>query len=75
MASSTIYGKPVLAFTEQHASAPNSGSESVPLPLEFWAVLILSLVLFVLLAWRAIDEIADCSSGDDKVDISNFPPF
>jgi hypothetical protein len=75
MASSPINGKPLIAFTEQHASAPNPGSESVPLPQEFWAVLILSLILFMLLAWRAIDEMPDDSSGADKVDISNFPPF
>ena len=36
------------------------------MPEGLWIVLILSLILLVLLAWRAIDEIVDGSGGSDN---------
>jgi hypothetical protein len=45
---------------------PNSASENSPIPEGMWIVLILSLILLVLLAWRAIDEIVDGSGGSDN---------
>ena len=75
MPSSMTTTRSVLVSTEQHAGVPTSGPESMPLPQEFWAVLVLSLILFVLLAWRAIDEMVNGSDGDDNKSVNNFPPF
>jgi hypothetical protein len=67
--------KSVSAFTEQ--PAPMSESENVPIPQELWTVLILCVILFVLLAWRAIDEMLDGSGGDDNGSSNGtwFPPL
>jgi hypothetical protein len=67
--------KSVSAFTEQPAAV--SESENVPIPQELWTVLILCVILFVLLAWRAIDEMLDGSGDDDNRNSSSdwFPPI
>ena len=57
---------PVPAYTEQSVPAPKSASENTPIPEGMWIVLVLSLILLVLLAWRAIDEIVDGSGGSDN---------
>ena len=57
---------PVSAHTEQSVPAPKSASENSQIPEGMWIVLILSLILLVLLAWRAIDEIVDGSGGSDN---------
>ena len=57
---------PVSAYTEQSAPVQKSASENTSIPEGLWIVLILSLVLLVLLAWRAIDEIVDGSGGSDN---------
>ena len=64
----------VSAFTEPPAAAWES--ENVPIPQELWTVLILCVILFVLVAWRAIDEMLDGSGGDDNSGNSDwFPPL
>jgi hypothetical protein len=65
---------PVSAYTEQPTPVPKSVSEEVPFPQELWAVVILSVILFVLLVWKAIDEMVD-SSGDDDSTINRHPPY
>ena len=73
MASATPSASTSLpAYTEQSAPVPES--EHVPIPQELWVVIILSVVLFVLLAWRAIDEMFDGEGGDDNGN-NWFPPF
>jgi hypothetical protein len=57
---------PVSAYTEQPVQPPKSASENTPIPEGSWIVLILSLILWGLLAWRAIDEIVDGSGGSDN---------
>jgi hypothetical protein len=57
---------PVFAHTEQSGPVPKSATENTPIPEGMWIVLILSLILLVLLAWRAIDEIVDGSGGSDN---------
>jgi hypothetical protein len=64
--AATSVTQPVSAYTEQSAPAPNSATENSPIPEGMWIVLILSLILLVLLAWRAIDEIVDGSGGSDN---------
>jgi hypothetical protein len=54
--------------------APKSTSEEVTFPQEFWTVVILSVILFVLLAWKAIDEMID-NPGDDDNSINRHPPY
>jgi hypothetical protein len=71
MSSATAYVGAVSAHIEQ--PAPGAESEVVPFPQDLWIVLILSLVLFVLLAWRAIEEAGD-DSGHDKGG-NWFPPL
>jgi hypothetical protein len=73
MSSANIPG-PLSAYTEQSSAVPKSVSEEVPFPQELWAVIILSVILFVLLAWKAIDEMVD-SSGDDDSTINRHPPY
>jgi len=58
--------EPVFASTEQPTPVPKAGSENTPFPEGLWIVLILSLTLWVLLAWRAIDEMVDRSGGSDN---------
>jgi hypothetical protein len=57
---------PVFAHTEHSSPVSNSGPENTPIPDGLWIVLILSLILLLLLAWRAIDEMADGSGGSDN---------
>ena len=64
--ATTSVTHPVSAYTEQSTPVPNSASENSPIPEGMWIVLILSLILLVLLAWRAIDEIVDGSGGSDN---------
>jgi hypothetical protein len=76
MSSATFSAsKSVSAFTEQ--PAPMSESENVAIPQELWTVLILCVILFVLLAWRAIGEMLDGSGGDDNGSSNSnwFPPL
>jgi hypothetical protein len=61
----------VSALTEQ--PVPGAELETVPIPQELWIVLVLSVILFVLLAWRAIAE--GDGSGDDGSSNTWFPPF
>jgi hypothetical protein len=65
---------PVSAYTEQSALVSKSATENAPFPEGMWIVLILSLILLVLLAWRAIDEMADGSGGSDN-DGNWLPPL
>jgi len=58
--------EPVFASTEQPTPVPKSASENTPFPEGLWIVLILALILWVLLAWRAIDEMVDGSGGSDN---------
>jgi hypothetical protein len=58
--------EPVVAHTEQPAPVAKSASENTPIPEGMWIVLLLSLILLVLLAWRAIDEKVDGSGGSDN---------
>jgi hypothetical protein len=73
MTSANISGS-VSAYTEQSTPAPKSISEEVAFPQEFWTVVILSVILFVLLAWKAIDEMID-NPGDDDNSINRHPPY
>lgn len=57
---------PVFAHTEQSAPVAKSATENTPIPEGMWIVLILSLILLVLLAWRAIDEMVDGPGGSDN---------
>jgi hypothetical protein len=76
MSSTTISPtKPVSAYTEQPALAPGPGSENTPIPPEFWIVVILSIALFVLLVWKAIDEMVDGTGGDGDNGGNGFPPY
>jgi hypothetical protein len=69
MSSATIS-----AHTEQPALMSGSAPENTPIPPEFWTVVVLSVILFVLLVWKAIDEMVD--GGGSNGDNSNrFPPF
>jgi hypothetical protein len=73
MSSATISAtEPVSAYTEQPAPAPGPASENTPIPPEFWTVVILSIVLFVLLVWKAIDEMV---GGDGDNGGNRFPPY
>jgi len=54
----------VTAYTEQPARGAES--ETVPIPQELWIVLILSFILLVLLAWRAIAEAGAGPGGSDN---------
>ena len=75
MSSATISAtKPVSAHTEQPALMPGSASESTPIPPEFWTVVVLSVILFVLLVWKAIDEMVD-SGGNGDNSSNRFPPY
>jgi hypothetical protein len=65
---------PVSAYTEQSTPVPKSATENAPIPEGMWIVLILSLILLVLLAWRAIDEMVDGSGGSDN-DGNWLPPL
>lgn len=58
--------EPVFAHTEQPAPVAKSASENPAIPDGMWIVLILSLILLVLLAWRAIDDMVDGSGGSDN---------
>ena len=64
----------VTAYTKQSDPVPQPGSENAPVPEELWIVLILSFILLVLLAWRAIDEMVDGSGNSDN-DGSWFAPL
>jgi hypothetical protein len=61
------------AYTEQPAPVPNSASENVPVPQALWIILILSFILWVLLAWKALDEWVDSDRDDDS--INRVPPY
>ena len=61
------------AYTEQPAPLPKSASENVPVPQALWIILILSFILWVLLAWKALDEWVDSDRDDDS--INWFPPY
>ena len=54
----------VTAYTEHPARGAES--ETVPIPQELWIVLILSFILLVLLAWRAIAEAGAGPGGPDN---------
>jgi hypothetical protein len=54
------------ATTEQPAQLPESIPQEAIIPQAFWTVVILSLVLFVLLLWKAIDEMADSIRKGDR---------
>jgi hypothetical protein len=56
----------VSAYTEQPAPVPKSISEDVTFPEQVWPVVILSVILFVLLVWKAIDEVVDNPNDDDN---------
>lgn len=76
MSSTTISAtKPVSAYTEQPALAPGPASETSQIPPEFWTVVILTIALFVLLVWKAIDEMVDGAGGDGDNGSNRFPPY
>ena len=72
--AATSVNEPVSAYTGQAAPVPKSASENTLVPQGMWIVLILSLILLVLLAWRAIDEMVDGSNGPDNSG-NWFPPL
>jgi hypothetical protein len=73
MSSASISGS-VSAYTEQSAPAAKSISEEVTFPQDVWTVIILSVILFVLLIWKAIDEKVGTSEDDDN-SINRHPPY
>ena len=54
------------ASTEQPARLPESVPQEAVIPQALWTVVILSLVLFVLLLWKAIDEMVDSIGKGDR---------
>ena len=66
--------EPVSAYTEQPPPLPKSASADSLVPQGMWIVLILSLILLVLLAWWAIDEMVDGPGGSDNGG-NWFPPL
>jgi len=64
----------VSAHTEQPAPGAESRSQNTLIPEELWTVLILSFILLVLLAWRAIEEAGD-ASGTNSDSSTWFPPY
>ena len=76
MSSATISAtKTVSAHTEQPALMSGSASENAPAPPEFWTVVVLSVILFVLLVWKAIDEMVDGGGSNGDNSSNRFPPF
>ena len=75
MSSATISAKTVSAHTEQPAPMPGSASENTPIPPEFWTVVVLSVILFVLLVWKAIEEMVDGRGSDGDNPSNRFPPY
>jgi hypothetical protein len=68
--------KSISAYTEQYGPAPTPPSDDAPIPQEFWTVVLLSVILFVLVVWKVIDEMADGGSdGGDNNSGNRFPPF
>jgi hypothetical protein len=53
---------------------PGSASEYAPIPPEFWTVVVLSVILFVLLVWKAIEEIDGRGSNGDNPS-NRMPPY
>jgi hypothetical protein len=74
MSSATTSVATVSAHTEQPAPGAESRSQNTQIPDELWSVLILSLILLVLLAWRAIEEAGD-ASGTNSDSSTWFPPY
>jgi len=62
------------AYTEQPAPGAETALRPTAIPEELWTVLILSVILWVLLAWRAIEEAGE-GSGGDRDSSTWFPPF
>jgi hypothetical protein len=58
--------KSLSAHTEQPAPLTESAPQDAVIPEAFWTVVILSLILFVLLLWKAIDEMVDSIREDDR---------
>ena len=56
MSSATTSVASVSTYTEQSAPRADSGSQNTQVPDEMFIVLILSFILWVLLAWRAIER-------------------
>jgi len=76
MSSATISAtEPVSAYTEQPAPISGSAPENTPMPPELWTVVVLSVILFVLLVWKAIDEMVDGSGGNGDNGSNRFPPY
>jgi hypothetical protein len=76
MSSATISAtEAASAYTEQPARMPGSASENTPIPPELWAVVVLSVILFVLLVWKAIDEMVDGGGSNGDNSSNRFPPY
>jgi hypothetical protein len=58
--------KSLSANTEQPVPLTESAPQDAVIPQAFWTVVILSLILFVLLLWKAIDEMVDSIREDDR---------
>ena len=67
--------KPFSAHAEQPAPMPGSASENTPIPPEVWTVVVLSVILFVLLVWKAIDEMVDGRGSNGDNGSNRFPPY
>ena len=74
MSSATTSVATVSAHTEQPAPGAESRSQNTLIPEELWTVLILSFILLMLLAWRAIEEAGD-ASGTNSDSSTWFPPY
>ena len=74
MSSATTSVASVSTYTEQSAPRADSGSQNTQVPDEMFIVLILSFILWVLLAWRAIERGGD-GSGRDSNSSTWFPPI
>ena len=74
MSSTTTSIATPSAYTEQPAPGAETRSQHAVIPVELWAILILSAILWVLLAWRVIEEAGDRPDNSDNSE-NWFPPL
>ena len=73
MSSATSVATPS-AYTEQPPPRVESRSQHAVIPVELWGILILSAILWALLAWRVIEEAGDRPTNSDNSE-NWFPPL
>jgi hypothetical protein len=66
MSSATTSVPTVSAHTGQPAPGAGSRSQHTVIPEELWTVLILAVILWVLLAWRVIEEAGNGPGNSDN---------